>query len=535
MKLFRRKFRVIVCLILGLPVLFLAEEHVRGRWTLSNWKQAMTAKGEKLSIQECRPVVPAGENGFPSLARSVGIGGDLSSLYPPSLKFAAPGRLISVRTLNDWPPASSAKQSGRGTTNVTWTELDLALTEWTNAFHETRSILEYPIFDSRLDYHAGFSIRLPHLAPFKRHTQQLTAASLNALHHGRHEEAVEYLESLLGLSRALQHERLIISQLVRQAMANIAVGGSWQALQYPGWNDAQLARLQHAWQLQEFVAAFGASLEMERAISIDSFAQMRSSGTKAMDQLGLWTGGPTPGATVNSPSELGDYLVENFGSIFFRTVYLPIWQLAWSHQDELRYLELVQPFIAASRTVVEQRSGLPAREAEQTARRQNSGSNDRVRFLVSNQILPTLENAITKAVNMEAQRELVVAAIALRRYELKHGRRAPELGALVPEFLPEPAWDYWAAAPLTYKPLGSDSFLLYSIGPNGTDDGGDAQPVQRNNSFSLTGGRDLVWPEAATGEEAIKVLTPRSFRPRGLPVQPASAPGSDPATNSATQ
>ena len=122
------------------------------------------------------------------------------------------------------------------------------------------------MFDERLDYHAGFTLPLPHLARFKGLAQRFNAAAASALHAGQREEVLANLEAILTLNRAMEHERLFISQLVRQAIAAIAFGTTWQFLQERDWTDAQLARLQHAWQLQEFVAACGHALEMERAM-----------------------------------------------------------------------------------------------------------------------------------------------------------------------------------------------------------------------------------------------------------------------------
>jgi hypothetical protein len=57
---------------------------------------------------------------------------------------------------------------------------------------------------------------------------------------------------------------------------------------------------------------------------------------------------------------------------------------------------------------------------------------------------------------------------------------------------------------LTYRPRpGGDDFLLYSVGEDGKDDGGNpAQPEGRKAYRQIWDGRDAVWPSAATSEEA---------------------------------
>jgi hypothetical protein len=519
MNLFRHKFRLAVCLVLALPVLYLAEEHARGRWLLARWKSAMVMKGEMFLIDECLPPTEAGENGFASLSRIAAVqpSQDLGRLLPPTMRFTGPGRMISILTISNWPPGS-ASAAGGDKSNVTWAQLEEELAQWTNLLTEARMALEAPVFDGRLDYHAGFSLPLPHLARFKGLAQRFSAAAASAVHRGQRDDAVANLEAILALNRAIESERLFISQLVRQAIAGIAFGTTWQAMQYPAWSDTDLARIQHAWQTQEFLSACGHALEMERAMAIDTYRIMRRSVGEAANVLGMWGGGfsgaPAP-KPVQSLSDLADYLVDNSGELMQKGIYLPVWQIAWSHLDELNYLETTQPLIAAARASAEKKSSGPARVAEKQLgeRSREESIAAQWRFPLSSQIAGVLDRPLTKAISAEVQRELVVAAIALERYQLKHGRPAADLNTLVPEFLPELPRDYWSDEPLGYRLIDGERFLLYSVGRDGHDDGGDPTPSGGSGErFSLIGGRDVVWPEPSTPDEAASALEPTSSR-----------------------
>jgi hypothetical protein len=90
--------------------------------------------------------------------------------------------------------------------------------------------------------------------------------------------------------------------------------------------------------------------------------------------------------------------------------------------------------------------------------------------------------------------------LALKRYELRHGQMPPDLGALVPAFLVEAPRDMFDGKPLRYRLRDGGGFLLYSIGKDANDDGGDAKPPSEKN-FNWTQGRDLVWPQPASAEE----------------------------------
>jgi hypothetical protein len=98
---------------------------------------------------------------------------------------------------------------------------------------------------------------------------------------------------------------------------------------------------------------------------------------------------------------------------------------------------------------------------------------------------------------------MTLATIALKRFQLRHGNWPPSLEALVPDFLTAVPYDYMSARPLCYR-VGSDGrYVIYSVGEDGKDDGGDPTPPPGQPSGLWTG-RDAVWPSPAneTGNAA---------------------------------
>jgi hypothetical protein len=65
-----------------------------------------------------------------------------------------------------------------------------------------------------------------------------------------------------------------------------------------------------------------------------------------------------------------------------------------------------------------------------------------------------------------------IAAIAVERYRLKYGRWPNSLSDLIPDLMPVPPMDPYRKASLGFAKV-TDGVVIYSVGPDGKDDGGD--------------------------------------------------------------
>src|SRR5437763_244609 len=119
----------------------------------------------------------------------------------------------------------------------------------------------------------GERFTVEELTPLSSPEAQRAASDFYA---GKLEPATANLTALISLANAFHDERTIISQLVRIAIAAIALGPTWEALQTDGWNDAQLATLQQHWASLEFRGGMEKAVEMERASGIGLFQQLRN-------------------------------------------------------------------------------------------------------------------------------------------------------------------------------------------------------------------------------------------------------------------
>jgi len=102
----------------------------------------------------------------------------------------------------------------------------------------------------------------------------------------------------------------------------------------------------------------------------------------------------------------------------------------------------------------------------------------------------------TKAWQVTAHYQTLVneaqIACALERYRLANGLYPGSLDALVPQFIEKLPHDIIGGQPLHYRRTENGKLLLYSVGWNETDDGGQESPPNQNGGIDFTKG-DWVW------------------------------------------
>jgi hypothetical protein len=194
--------------------------------------------------------------------------------------------------------------------------------------------------------------------------------------------------------------------------------------------------------------------------------------------------------------------------------YAPLWRIAWLHQDALRSLEQWQVMIERERMVrTNSWSALPDRprgddEAEWVPwmalfrGREELNGYDRLRFLFSIESISITDLLLRRTAGIQTEQQMVLTAIALDRYRMAHGAFPQRLEALLPVLLPTLPRDAMNGEPLRYQPRPDGGFILYSVGFDGMDDGGDPTSSDTNRVYrQIWDGRDAVWPVAASAAE----------------------------------
>lgn len=491
--------RVIVVAVLMVLVGLIAwpiVAHYRLKNAVARYARQLAAQGETLSVPELAPPLPPSEqNGAPAMLAALALLPPPNfSNRPPMMRHVAPGRALVAWREDPLPTAD--------TTNV-WPGLRNEVERRRATLARLRAALSKPALVVDVNYLQGFSLMLPHLAQMKSAALWLTSSTLLDLHERRADDAVVNLEAAVRLVARSKDEPLLISALVRLANSAIAGAATWELLQCPDVTEAHLAALQAEWESVELGSQVEAAFRMERAMFRELLAEMRSSRQSAV--RAATTLQPTSTA-LDELKELAKTAVRNPGQgireIAIR--YPAYWAWRWwgSYRDELAAMQSAQAAIAAAQAAGRAKdfqaalASLDVANSQIQRRYPKAGS-----WFVSNP-LELNRSILLRWRAAETQRALAVAAIALKRYERRHGRLPDTLEALVPEFCVALPRDPVDGQPLRYRRLPDGGFLLYSVGENGTDDGGDPTPARAAASLSMLRGRDAVWPQPATAQES---------------------------------
>lgn len=484
---------LVVAVIIGSLVF----EHVRGSIILAHYLRDLRARGEKMTVTEIKPARPEGENGAPevlAVARKLQSGSVLPNSYPPRMRLTPAGHAIVGFREEEWV-------DGKVTNHWEQLAVDLQANEATLA--TIRSAMAQPVLDCDFDPSLGPLARFPHLSISKTLTQWFASSIQLSLHEGKPREAVPDLVTETDLPRMLARDGIVISELVRIAIASIARADAWEVLQADGWTDDDLARIQRVWERQEFLNAMVRALEGERVFAQSTYEMMRKSNQQTADVLfGLQLIGMED--TPKWEQKLNDLPGGDTVTRFLRNeVYSPLWRFAWLDQDLAHYLKYLQEMINLGREASQEKSlkAMEPRMDELMLRFQNRGFYDKLRF-PSEMSVSSLSRVLYRVMRVETERSLVLGAIALKRYILRYGKPPSSLSALVPEFLSSVPVDYMDGQPVKYRAQPDGGFLLYSVGEDGKDDGGDASLAPGKISPGVTWNRkDVVWPAPATAEE----------------------------------
>lgn len=462
-------------------ILILITDHVRGKRAWNRRVTELQQRGENLTVDRfIKSKAAPAENTYATLLALTNASGSLGvkTSAPKQLQFGRPGEATPSWRLPQWV-------SSDNTTND-WAKIQSELDAQSDLLAKVRDAALKPHYDTRFDYKNGF-LDYPYrpLSLPLRAAELLSAATLNELRNARLDQTHTNLLALLRFT-ANQREPMVIDQLVRGATVSLAFNATWEALQADGWTDAQMAAWQNEWLASAFAPSMEAAMEAERAMTINLYDDLRNSPAQLARKLSERERNATE-LGLAAPLPTQGWLLHHF--------HAPVWRFAWSRHDQLRALNRWQSVIERTRLAHTNSWAQLKQTGEEPEATPSLGPLDRLRFLMASDTFSVSDGAILRSLTSETLQELAVTAIALARHRKATAALPTELPQLTPHFLPRLPRDWMDGKVLRYQPVGTKSFILYSIGEDYKDDQGDARPATEKTRYNaVINGRDIVWP-----------------------------------------
>jgi len=326
----------------------------------------------------------------------------------------------------------------------------------------------------------SFAMLLPEIQTLRRAARLVSLAARHDAANGDTTAALKKIETLGSFARHAAGEPLIITTLVSfalDAIANETLADVLPALTAD--DDELLADLNLPMNASAMIRAFYG----EEAFGLTAYADIMSGEGDTLEMLRE----DLLGVSV-SPRVLGKH--SPFGSLF-RVFLIPA-DLAGYRSFLHRFQRLAgsQPSYAQIRTMSDDMQT----ELVETPP-----------GVLSALLLPAMQSALEASLRDQARHACLTVLVAATRQRLATGTLPSSLEEIDPQWLPLPPRDPFTGttltdrAPLRYQ-LDAERLSVYSVGPDGADDGG---PAARQNA-------PPTWANDDTGASCRTLTTPNT-------------------------
>ena len=500
-------WRIVRRILIGMTVLatlitvFYTEEDWRGKHAWENYKREAEARGERFDAASVvPPPVPDEQNAFfapivadalkwhgsghtdGSEAQDVDVVHQMnfniwrgnSELWPKSFGNWQKGTLTDLKPWQQYFREFAGTPEGRtngfpvaSQPQTPAADILLALSCFDPALKDLRQAFKRPYARMPLDYDQGFDVAgelLPYLASMKRCAQFLQLRILAELDSGQNQQALDDIKLLLGVTDSVRDQPFLISLLVRMAILHITLQPVYEGLAQHQWSEEQLAALETELANEDFLADCKLALRGEKIFAIQSFEKQRITREMRED--------------------------DSSGTNKIKTVSLRLMPSAFFYQNELAFAQMHQQYILPLIDLTNRIAAPAALRQSQAAMQAQMKhySPYKVQALMDG---PAIVGIVKKIAAVQTDIDLARVACALGRYWLAHGAYPETLDTLSPKFIEKLPHDIINGQPLHYRRTDGGQFVLYSVGWNEMDDGGEVV-LKKSGSVDQEQG-DWVW------------------------------------------
>ncbi|WP_395753141.1 hypothetical protein [Prosthecobacter sp.] len=299
-----------------------------------------------------------------------------------------------------------------------------------------------------------FSLRVPHYTAAQTLAKALSLRGRAAVAAGASAEAARCIISIQRLAQGCKQEPLLIGFLVGNSLEAMAQETLWLGLQQRVFAEEDLRLLQDLFSTSHTREALLRAVRGELASGMNAveYLQQAANGRKEVDAEIL-------GAFTNQGKSRSLFIWRAIPSGLFDH-----WK---SVIAEMEVQHLIQPLKTSGL-----RESVAQGEAVATELTKNSNPLLHPDHLMARLILPAVSMVSLNALVQDARQQQALAALALERYFVKHGRYPAVLSDLTPEFLPAAPLDPCDGKPLRYRTTPAGRYQLWSVAFDGKDDNG---------------------------------------------------------------
>ncbi len=355
------------------------------------------------------------------------------------------------------------------------------------------------------------SLLLPHMQQMRGLARGLALDARRAEVEGKGERFAADVEAILGLSAQIQKDMpFLVVELIAYAGFDTALRTIDEMLaNHPALlTDGQLQRLAHELAAYGGGGRLGVRFDGERAFMRDVYQRMytddgNGDGHLTPDSMSkFWDVMPSPEKNIREWIDLVLYSEPTLSAVMLSR--RPMTELTEQILDRVES-EVNRPLWQWQPSSVDDQ-----------LKRWRASRLDTLRHLPIVMLLPAVQQAAIVGERATQQRDATLVALALEMYRRQYGAWPQNLGELAPKWLPSVPPDRYTGAPMSYR-LVDGRPLLYSVGPDRTDDAGKSldrdfqdhlyYPVPKHlqaTPMKVPSGDWILWPPQPKAVEPIE-------------------------------
>ncbi|MEI6192846.1 MAG: hypothetical protein WCS42_00790 [Verrucomicrobiota bacterium] len=456
-RIVRRWVITVVCLAV-LVAVFYAEEDWRGKRAWDNCQRELAAKGMVLDWNACIPPnVPEEQNLFKAHK--------MTEWFVKNRTAFTNDLLNRLQSANTALTASVSMDTNLIATTASAADYLVWSDQFEPDFALIRAALQRPYARMDGDYSNPDKIPLPNFITVRIVAQMLAQRAHCYLLLNQPEKALRELTLLNDSRRLLQAAPSGKPMTMVAAMINVAVAGVYiqtvaEGLQRQAWQNAELVTL------QEQLAGINLAPFVIHAFEFEPAAVCRAAPTidfrKMMNMFDVVSG--------SSKRNMWQNLWRKVTNL--NTVALNLAPRGWIYQNMANFARATQKIheslFDAEQLVTPQRADQAMKTLEMQLEHAPAFN------LLSSFGIPNYSKALQTFARNQTHINESQIVCALERHHYAHGDYPAALDALMPEFIGQLPPDLIGGQPLRYLRTSDGKFLLYSVGWNEKDDGGES-------------------------------------------------------------